>query len=155
MAKERENAGPDDLTDVVFERLTVLSYSGFTKTYTSSRKKDHRWLCRCVCGNEVEVLGDSLRSGNTMSCGCLQKENTSKSRRIDLTGLVVDKLTVLEFSHAHNGQYFWKCKCECGKEKAINGSTLRLRKTKSCGCRQGRFIHGMWGKTGLQTCLSF
>lgn len=30
-----------------------------------------RWLCKCVCGNEIIVLGKSLRSGNTESCGCI------------------------------------------------------------------------------------
>ena len=28
------------------------------------------WLCRCSCGTEKEVLGYSLRSGSTRSCGC-------------------------------------------------------------------------------------
>ena len=33
-----------------------------------------KWLCKCECGNTVEVLGIHLRSGHTKSCGCLQKE---------------------------------------------------------------------------------
>lgn len=33
-----------------------------------------KWLCKCECGNKVEVLGTHLRSGHTQSCGCLQKE---------------------------------------------------------------------------------
>lgn len=32
------------------------------------------WLCRCDCGNLAEVRSTNLLSGNTMSCGCLQKE---------------------------------------------------------------------------------
>ena len=38
------------------------------------------WLCRCLgkngndCGKEVVVRGDHLRSENTQSCGCLQRE---------------------------------------------------------------------------------
>jgi hypothetical protein len=32
------------------------------------------WKCRCECGKEKLVLATCLRSGNTKSCGCLQKE---------------------------------------------------------------------------------
>lgn len=31
--------------------------------------------CRCDCGNEVVVLGASIRSGNTKSCGCLKEQH--------------------------------------------------------------------------------
>lgn len=36
------------------------------------------WLCRCDCGNEVEVSAHSLRNGNTKSCGCLNRELSSE-----------------------------------------------------------------------------
>ena len=29
------------------------------------------WLCECDCGNITIVSGNSLRTGNTQSCGCL------------------------------------------------------------------------------------
>ena len=32
------------------------------------------WLCKCDCGNETQVRGSCLRSGNTKSCGCLGRE---------------------------------------------------------------------------------
>jgi hypothetical protein len=51
----------------VFERLTVISLAGRTGSY-------RRYLCACVCGNRVKVRSSSLRSGNTKSCGCIQKE---------------------------------------------------------------------------------
>lgn len=31
-------------------------------------------FCRCECGTEKEILAQSLRSGLTLSCGCLNKE---------------------------------------------------------------------------------
>ena len=31
-------------------------------------------MCKCDCGTEFEVLGGSLTSGNTKSCGCLVSE---------------------------------------------------------------------------------
>ena len=32
------------------------------------------WRCKCDCGKELEVKAQSLRSGNTRSCGCYAKE---------------------------------------------------------------------------------
>ena len=63
-----------DLTNNKFGRLTVINYVGKTKD------RHAKWLCKCECGNEVVVNGNSLISGHTQSCGCLQKERTSKSR---------------------------------------------------------------------------
>lgn len=63
-----------DLTNNKFGRLTAIIYAGKTKDRHS------KWLCRCDCGNEVVVNSNLLTSGHTKSCGCLRKENVSKSR---------------------------------------------------------------------------
>lgn len=49
-----------------FGRLTALERA-FHRRRTA-------WLCRCDCGNETTVTTDSLRGGNTRSCGCLHTE---------------------------------------------------------------------------------
>ena len=33
------------------------------------------WLFGCECGNKKVISGDAARSGITLSCGCLHKEN--------------------------------------------------------------------------------
>ena len=38
----------------------------------------NRWLCKCDCGNEKIVLQQSLISGRSKSCGCLNKDIVSK-----------------------------------------------------------------------------
>ena len=38
------------------------------------------WLCECVCGNLAFVPSGQLTSGNTKSCGCLQKEERENRR---------------------------------------------------------------------------
>jgi hypothetical protein len=57
-----------DITDQRFGRLVALMPVG--------RNADRKvlWQCRCDCGNESIVAGKRLRSGNTRSCGCLQRE---------------------------------------------------------------------------------
>jgi hypothetical protein len=60
-----------DLTGKQYGRLTVLSKaeSGDGRT---------RWNCKCDCGNELIVHGLNLKKGRTKSCGCLNKELTSR-----------------------------------------------------------------------------
>jgi hypothetical protein len=58
-----------DMAGQKFGRLLVLR-----RGPTTSSKGAASWICRCECGTERNVLGESLRSGNTQSCGCLQKE---------------------------------------------------------------------------------
>ena len=56
------------------------------------------------------------------------------SRHIDLVGKRFGKLLVLGASHIKNRSIYWLCKCDCGNEKAIKGSSLRGGLTMSCGC---------------------
>lgn len=40
-----------------------------------------RWLCRCDCGESTIATGHELNSGDTTSCGCLQRETTGDRHR--------------------------------------------------------------------------
>ena len=40
-----------------------------------------KWKCQCDCGNIIHVSTNSLTSGNTQSCGCLQKERAIASHK--------------------------------------------------------------------------
>ena len=48
-----------------FTRLTVLAYVSVEEA-----KRQSVWLCKCDCGNEANVVGSYLTSGNVKSCGC-------------------------------------------------------------------------------------
>lgn len=65
--RSRINHFRKDLTGQTFARLTVISYAD-----TTDRRA--RWRCRCTCGTIAIVTGKSLRSGDTKSCGCLNRE---------------------------------------------------------------------------------
>lgn len=53
-------------------RLTVLCRNGTNKS------GNIRWKCLCDCGKETTVTGHYLRNKNIQSCGCLQRELSSK-----------------------------------------------------------------------------
>lgn len=70
--------------------------------------------------------------------------------RKDLTGLVFDRLTVVEFAEwriepAGQKKALWLCQCSCGKEIKAHQSNLLRGHTKSCGCLRADTItkHGM------------
>lgn len=60
-----------NLLHKTFGRLTVISSR-------PTRGHHTRWLCRCSCGNKVEVRTENLRKKDTKSCGCFRKEFSSK-----------------------------------------------------------------------------
>ena len=60
------------LTGDEYGRLKVI---GPADDYVSPHGRHQpQWLCTCECGKLLVVRGDSLRSGNTQSCGCLRDE---------------------------------------------------------------------------------
>lgn len=59
-----------------FGRLVVLEEAGLYQTPNGSTYRQYK--CLCDCGNTVTTLGNSLRSGDTRSCGCLVSETNKK-----------------------------------------------------------------------------
>lgn len=60
-------------------RWTVIAEA--PQAVNSAGYKTRRVLCRCDCGVEKVQAPNTLRYGSTRSCGCLQREAASKSRR--------------------------------------------------------------------------
>lgn len=68
--------------------------------------------------------------------------------RIDLTGRRVGRWLVLGYSHTNKHQAKWRCRCDCGTERAVDAGNLLTAATLSCGClnREANTVHGQWGK---------
>ena len=122
--------------------LTGKHFGYWTVLYESKERKNNQiyWHCRCDCGNEKDVNGNSLRNGHSQSCGC----KTGDTQRVNLIGQTFGELTVLSIYqkgfHRNNNNYEtkWLCKCSCGQYVIRKGSTLRKNVYHHCGCKTGK-----------------
>ena len=81
MCRKREMR---DLTGKQFGRWTVIRYIG--RAY----RWQHRWLCRCNCGETKIVLGGNLTMGKSQSCGCFNREVTRSLRTTHVRTLTAE-----------------------------------------------------------------
>jgi hypothetical protein len=67
------------------------------------------WLCRCDCGTQATILGNALRQGTTVSCGCWKREQLSIKPR------------ALRHGQSHTSEYYtWtnlRHRCENPNDK--------------------------------------
>lgn len=120
-----------------FNRLTVERIAGVASN------GGRRWLCACLCGGTKVVNTSELSSGDTQSCGCLQKERSHDNRvkrRADLTGMQLGQTTGVvlgssdQYIERKNGNraLLWRCKCDCGAEFLGRGDKLQHGKLIHC-----------------------
>ncbi len=79
-----------DLTGKRFGLLNVISRS-------PNSKSTHTWLCRCDCGNTINLPTSYLLNGHNKSCGCITRKIRESSNQ-DLTGMRFKYLTVISRS---------------------------------------------------------
>lgn len=120
-----------------YNYLTVIKRVENHKT--ASGISFSKWQCKCDCGNLVNVLGSSLTSGHTKSCGCLSKRH--KVHDDEMLNKKFGTLTVVSRAPSHkipSGSVYdmWNCICDCGNTTVSFGRNLRNGTTSSCGCKR-------------------
>lgn len=65
----------EDLSGKRYGKLTVIKQS---EDGVIAGKNVPKWLCKCDCGNYKNILGHSLKSGKTTSCGCKRRGKYSE-----------------------------------------------------------------------------
>lgn len=100
------------------------------------RVNTHDVLCECICGKQIIVSFNNLRSGNTQSCGC-RLANFILNDMKNLTGRRFGELLVLaryiDAKQSAKTQK-WLCLCSCGRYTIVDDQKLTSGHTQSCGC---------------------
>jgi len=108
-----------DLTGKIFGRLTVVCRDGVYKNGNII------WICLCECGKKKRILGHSLITGNTKSCGCLGIETKSKNGKLNIKHGYSNKTSITYQTWTAMTQ-------RCNDPKAINYRDYGDRKIKIC-----------------------
>jgi len=122
-----------NLTGKVFGHLIVLKLG--TPYISPKGVKKVRWLCRCDCGNLVQIFTHSLTSGQTKSCGHARYDYLKDKKPLtSLVGKTFGHLTVIkdDGTRKHH-KVMWLCQCDCSRTTHVSGSNLTSGNTISCG----------------------
>lgn len=105
--------------------------------YTKTEKYGKKFLFKCDCGNEREIIGTYVKNGKYKSCGCM-KYNKNKDE--DILNSQFGRLKPIKrVENIRTGKAFL-CKCECRNEVVIILDSLKNGKTKSCGCLKAEVL---------------
>lgn len=64
--------------------------------------------------------------------------------RKDITGNRFGSLVCVRYvGNTRNHDSLYLCLCDCGQESTVRRNDLMSNRTKSCGCGQGKFTHGL------------
>lgn len=82
LRKEGAGYGQTRHIDLSFKRFgRLVVQDSYTWHHFPNGQRKAKWNCLCDCGNTTQVMVGHLQSGYTQSCGCYQREQTSKARR--------------------------------------------------------------------------
>lgn len=129
----------ENLIGKQFGRWTVL------EQWPEKSKDGHiLWLCQCSCADKTirPVLGKSLRSGASLSCGCLRRERSSIANKgnthgtanaRDISGQKFNHLTALyRLPTKKRNSWEWQCQCDCGEETVATVVDLKNNRKTRC-----------------------
>lgn len=113
-----------DLMGKAFGHWTVTARTTNVGTRTA-------WHCRCECGQLRVIIGKQLLRQPPKCRVCHRGRSRIPSNRVEMVGQALGPWTVLAQVASDEKGALWNCRCECGRERVINGNALR-RRTPSC-----------------------
>lgn len=83
MAREKAR---ENLYREMDQKVLGHEFGRLTPIKRTSKEGLSKYLCRCTCGKEIEVLGSQLLAGFYRSCGCKSREGYKDFSRVQKLG---------------------------------------------------------------------
>ena len=99
------------------------------------------------------VLKRNMRPARVYSPGpasSLRESTPTGGRRVDITGDRFGRLVAISYVGYLKKQSWWKCRCDCGKEKMVSLTLLRRGASQSCGCLQSEVAREVARRQGIK-----
>lgn len=90
-----------DLTGNKYGKLTVICRA-------PNQGRRTMWYCECDCGNTAVVRSENLQSGNSKSCGCIEKEHHNSIKH-GMSGSRLDRIfncMKQRYYNPNNAEYY-------------------------------------------------
>lgn len=105
-----------------YGKLTVIKKSEARDAFGKIK-----YDCLCECGRVTSVTSNSLKRGNTKSCGhCTDIGVGDRFGKLTIAGISEKK--------GPRGALIYDCVCDCGNLTSVRASNLKSGLTRSCGC---------------------
>lgn len=122
----------DSVIGMKFGNWTVLQKDNSRPGYS---------ICKCDCGTVKSVYTSTLKNGSSKSCGCLSRQHSQDKNKKNAEshigekhGLLTLEEAIVKINNDGSKKYYYKCKCDCGREVTVLGANLFNGNTTSCGC---------------------
>lgn len=126
------NANFNDLTGLVFGRISVISYAGM-----DSKTKNALWNCKCKCGNTFTTLGVNLTRTDGIKtckkCKVIDGKNDIPTIAPWMEKYFKNKEDIYKYTYGSSKKVLVQC-LDCGKEKYIAIKDLYNHKSIGCIC---------------------
>lgn len=149
--KSRDNRSQSQIENISGVRFGSLVAVEFQRSH-----KGHAiWLFQCDCGTKLEREATAVKRGIVVACFNCRYDHRSEVQAINLQGQTFGQLEVIKKGHKNSkGEWYWLCRCSCGKEYEVRGTHLRAGGVKRCRKCQGLRQRVVTPKSGYPTEFS-
>lgn len=109
-------------------------------------------ICKCDCGITFNTYPAAFRLNKVTRCSnCIANKVKTRKIRLDLTGQVFGKLSVVSVDTSFTGRgSSWLCECSCGKAVSVRQAYLVNGSKTHCGCVEQKYDNRNYKTLSLQ-----
>ncbi len=127
------------MSSVDLKKVEEIFYNHGMRLISTYTKMKSTVTVRCFCGNSFECIPSDVKRGRKRSCGCLNIDGPEVDFSFMTFGDLFVNGYIEKFRKSGKKEYYWECKCLCGKLLYLSPTRLvkKHAKCKKCSAKRG------------------